>query len=272
VSIGDTLAAARGQAGLSVTQVSEQTRIRESIIRSIEAGDFSPCGGDFYARGHIRSIAEVVGTDPAPLVREYDEEHGDLGGMRAAQIFEPATPIKIREPRRGPLGKVLVVLLLLVVGFGVYHLVSSHGSSAPSAAAASKAKVRSVVAATPTPVAKPKAKAKASPKPPAKAKTAPVAVIRLTAESDCWVGLTTADGQSLYGEVVSAGQSMKWDETEPVTLVLGNPSGVQLSVDGQSQATDSAPNVMQLSIDPHSKTPVTGVTTNGVAEAQANDQ
>src|SRR5579875_2565390 len=94
VSIGETLAEARRQAGLTVTQVSQQTRIRESIIRAIERGDFSACGGDFYARGHIRSIASVVGTDPAPLIREYDGEHGSPGGLRAAEIFEPATDRK----------------------------------------------------------------------------------------------------------------------------------------------------------------------------------
>ena len=64
MSIGDTLAEARRHAGLTITQVSQQTRIRESIIRSIEQGDFSGCGGDFYARGHIRSIAAAVGADP----------------------------------------------------------------------------------------------------------------------------------------------------------------------------------------------------------------
>src|SRR6202012_1076770 len=80
VSIGDTLAEARRQSGLTVTQVSQRTRIRESIIRSVEQDDFSPCGGDFYARGHIRSIAEVVGTDPVPLIRDFDAEHGALGG------------------------------------------------------------------------------------------------------------------------------------------------------------------------------------------------
>ena len=92
MSIGDTLAEARRQAGLTITQVSQQTRIRESIIQAIEQGDFSPCGGDFYARGHIRSIASVVGVDPAPLIREYDEEHGPLGGMRAAEIFGRRPP------------------------------------------------------------------------------------------------------------------------------------------------------------------------------------
>ena len=60
MSIGESLADARRQAGLTISQVSQQTRIRESIIRDIEQGDFSTCGGDFYARGHIRSIAGAV--------------------------------------------------------------------------------------------------------------------------------------------------------------------------------------------------------------------
>ena len=59
--IGETLAQARQQAGLTLAQVSRQTRIRETIIRKIEADDFSECGGDFYARGHIRAIAKAVG-------------------------------------------------------------------------------------------------------------------------------------------------------------------------------------------------------------------
>jgi transcriptional regulator with XRE-family HTH domain len=101
VSIGESLAKARRQAGLTVSQVSEQTRIRESIIRDIEQDDFTTCGGDFYARGHIRSVAGVVGVDPTPLISEYDAEHGPLGPLRAAEVFEPSTPIKIRE-RRSP--------------------------------------------------------------------------------------------------------------------------------------------------------------------------
>src|SRR5581483_11069511 len=94
VSIGESLAEARRQAGLTIYEVSQQTRIRESIIRRIEEGDFSASGGDFYARGHIRSIAGAVGIDPAPLIREYDAEHGPLGQIRAAEVFEPSTPLK----------------------------------------------------------------------------------------------------------------------------------------------------------------------------------
>ena len=72
MSIGEGLAHARRQAGLTVTQVSERTCIRETIICGIERDDYSACGGDFYARGHIRAIAKAVGTDPVPLIGEYD--------------------------------------------------------------------------------------------------------------------------------------------------------------------------------------------------------
>ncbi len=72
MGIGGALAEARSEAGLTVTQVSERTRIRETIIRGIEHDDYSACGGDYYARGHIRAIARVVGADPVPLIEEYD--------------------------------------------------------------------------------------------------------------------------------------------------------------------------------------------------------
>ncbi|HEX3488932.1 MAG TPA: helix-turn-helix domain-containing protein [Streptosporangiaceae bacterium] len=72
MSIGESLAQARHQAGLTLTQVSQRTRIRETIIAGIEADDYSACGGDFYARGHIRAIARVAGIDSEPLIEEYD--------------------------------------------------------------------------------------------------------------------------------------------------------------------------------------------------------
>ncbi len=72
MGIGGALAEARSEAGLTITQVSERTRIRETIIRDIERDDYSACGGDFYTRGHIRAIARAVGTDPVPLIEEYD--------------------------------------------------------------------------------------------------------------------------------------------------------------------------------------------------------
>jgi cytoskeletal protein RodZ len=247
VSIGDTLAEARRQAGLTISQVSHQTRIRESIVRAIEQGDFSPCGGDFYARGHIRSIAEVVGVDPVPLIREYDEEHGPPGGMRAAQIFEPATPIKIREPRNLHLGRVLAVALLAVIGFGAYHIASTNGGH-PSATAA----------ATVRPSVTTKPKARPRPAPVVHKATVPkdTAIIKLTANSDCWVGFNSPTGQSLYQGTVPAGQTMTWTEKNPVSMVIGNPPGVSLTINGKPEQMNTV-QVVTLNINPLSTPTVT---------------
>jgi cytoskeletal protein RodZ len=220
VSIGDTLAKARRRAGLTVADVSQRTRIRESIIRGIEGEDFTACGGDFYARGHIRSIAGTVGTDPAPLITEYDAEHGPLGTMRAAEVFEPSTPIKIRERRPPSLSLIVALVLLAIIGFGAYRLVGSHHSTAkPPASPAHRA----------TAVANPKPHNSPTPSP-----ASPAVVIKLTAVQDCWVQITRgSDGSQIYLGTVPAGSSMTWREKHAVQIQLGNPLGVILTVNGK---------------------------------------
>ena len=248
MSIGDTLAEARRQAGLTLTQVSQQTRIRESIIRSIEQDDFSPCGGDFYARGHIRSIAAVVGVDPVPLIREYDEQHGKPGNMRAAQIFEPATPIKIREPRQLHLGRVLVVALLAVIGFGAYHIVSTRGSHP---AATPTATVRPVATASPKASAKPKAHSTAQVYP----KGTAVIKVTVTDPAGCWVGITPF-GKTQTPYDLQGGATKTWTATKPLTMVVGNPAGIKLTVNGKAEKMN--PNqVAMLSVNPKNQNPVT---------------
>ena len=226
VSIGESLAEARRQAGLSVAQVSQETRVRESIIRDIEQDDFSACGGDFYARGHIRSIAGVVGADPIPLIREYDAEHGPPGTIRAAEVFEPSRPVKLRERRRSPsLSMIVGVVLLAIIGFGAYRLVSDNGHGKPAAAATHQVTTSARPSAHPSP----------SPTP-----TSDDVVIKLTATEDCWVQLTSSsDGTQIYMGVIQAGASMKWTEKKAVSVRLGNPGGVVLTVNGQRQNPDS---------------------------------
>ena len=225
MSIGDTLSDARQRAGLTVSQVSQQTRIREAIIRDIEHGDFGACGGDFYARGHIRSIAGAVGTDPGPLISEYDADHGPVSPLRAAEVFEPAKPIKIRERRSPSLTMIVVLVLLAIIGYATYRLVSSHGKSGHPAAVASSPGLPS---ATPTAVAKASASPSVSP-------TVSDLVIKVAAGQEaCWVELTrSSDGSQIYMGVVSAGTTMTWTEKQAVNLRLGNPGGIVLTVNGQ---------------------------------------
>jgi cytoskeletal protein RodZ len=182
VRIGETLADAREQAGLSVLQVSERTRIRPSIIRNIEADDYSECGGDFYARGDIRSIAEVVGTDPMPLIQEYDQTYRAAGPVSATSLDELLRTTSMPErPRRS--GRLVVLGLALVVAAGVagfflwgYHP-GSGGSGAPVAANshASAGQAASGHPGSPAAASSAPASAAPSPSPSAATPTAPPA-------------------------------------------------------------------------------------------------
>ena len=134
MSIGEILTAARRQAGLTITQVSARTRIRETIIRGIERDDFSACGGDFYARGHIRAIAGAEGADPEPLIREYDASYGTPQPSAAGGVPGPAAPLRLTGRRRPNWGVALLVVLAAVIGLVAYHLVASQPAGRGTAA------------------------------------------------------------------------------------------------------------------------------------------
>lgn len=99
-TIGQTLSAARIAAGCSLEHLSTRTRIRMQVLRAIENEDFVPCGGDFYARGHIRRICKFLGTDAEPLLEEYDREHAsDEKPLFVPPQWQPATKTRKRQAR-----------------------------------------------------------------------------------------------------------------------------------------------------------------------------
>jgi len=225
VTIGDALAEARRQAGLTITQVSQRTCIRETIIRGIERNDFSACGGDFYARGHIRSIARAVGADPEPLIREYDATQGAPEAITAADVFEPSTPIKLKERRRPNWSLAMLVVLAAIVGVATYHFLSAPAKSDPhTAAGITRDKARTSHSPSPSPS-------------PTVTHHRHRTVIRVTAVTgDCWVYLTTLSGRFIYQGVIPAGSSRTWWEHHRVHLELANPGAVTLTVDGKTES------------------------------------
>jgi transcriptional regulator with XRE-family HTH domain len=88
VTVGQSLTQARRQAGLTIDELSERTKIRASVIRSIEADDYEACGGDLYVRGYLRAIAGAIGVDAQGLIREYDQERVRASRDADATIFD----------------------------------------------------------------------------------------------------------------------------------------------------------------------------------------
>ena len=126
MNIGAVLADARWRSHLTVSEVSRETRIREAIIWGIEKDDFAACGGDAYARGHIRAIAHVVGTDPDPLIQEYDATVRTVEDVEELAILRPGAAA--RTLRRHRLARTALGLAVLaIVGWAAYHFATAGG-------------------------------------------------------------------------------------------------------------------------------------------------
>jgi cytoskeletal protein RodZ len=226
VSIGETLAAARRDAGLSVTQLSQRTRIRETVIQGMERDDFSPCGGDFYARGHIRSVAKVIGLDPEPLIREYDAAHGGTREIGAAEVFEPSTPVKIRDRRRPNWSLAMAAAIAVIVGYALVRVfvLSPQSHHANAAAANHQTSHHPAAAASHSPTPTPTA-------------TAPQEVkiqLRTANGEASWIGQYSTSGAQIWQLTLPGGSSHTWSCKKPIVLEIGNAGAVQLTVDGKS--------------------------------------
>jgi cytoskeleton protein RodZ len=85
--IGPAIVEARKVLGISVDDLAARTRIRPHVIEAIEVDDFGPCAGDFYARGHLRALARVLGIDDEPLLQRFEELYA-TAPINARRVFE----------------------------------------------------------------------------------------------------------------------------------------------------------------------------------------
>lgn len=237
MSIGEELADARRQAGLTVTEVSQRTRIREAIVRGIERDDFAGCGGDFYARGFIRSIARTVGADPAPLIRDYDAAHPAPPDDVAAALPRPVQAVERGGRRRFNVTAVLALALAVAVGFAVYQFVSGPARSPATAGQSAQRTATGRHHAV-------------APRSPSPAPAVSRFVVRLTAIEDCWVQFATRGGRVLFQSYVPAGTSKRWTFRHAVDMTLGNPGGVKLLVNGANPLPPGTSQPVTLRIGP----------------------
>lgn len=135
--IGPQLKAARERLRLSIEQLAERTRIRPHVIEALEIDDFLPCGGDFYARGHLRTLARVLGLDAAPLLETYTSRYADAP-VDPRRVFEAELSTgrsgPLRGTRGGPNWSVLVAAVMaFVLIWSVARLVMDGSATGPVA-------------------------------------------------------------------------------------------------------------------------------------------
>ena len=238
-SLGAVLGSAREAAGLTVEQVSAETRIRATLIRDLEADRFGSSGGAVYARGHLRAIATAVGADPVPLVARFDAEQGqvvppvqptvDLGPVRPSSFGGTGFVPPVAGPdRSGPRwGLAIAAAAAVVVGVLVVGYATSPGkTSAPEPTA---------VAASPRPSAAPTRPVAQAPDPGAVAAKPPVTGAQLRVRvfgGISYIGVSDGSAHMLFQGVLKDGQYKDFRDPVRLRVIVGNAGAVNLNCGG----------------------------------------
>ncbi|GAB2976939.1 helix-turn-helix domain-containing protein [Streptomyces pseudoechinosporeus] len=231
-SIGTALRQARIDAGLTVDDVSNATRVRIAIVQAIEQDNFAPCGGDVYARGHIRTLARAVHLDPDPLLAQFAAEHGGRPAPTpAAPLFEAE---RIRPERQRPnWTAAMVAAIVAVISFVGFTLVNGDDGADAKTQVAEGSKP----ATTKSPDRKPGKTA--DPTPDASDSAIAAApqdkvTVRVTApDGRSWISAHDHNGRRLFDGFLEQGDSKTFQDKEKIDLVLGDAGALQLYVNGK---------------------------------------
>jgi cytoskeletal protein RodZ len=225
------VAAARATSGLSLADVSERTRMRKTVIEAIEHDDFSHCGGDVYAKGHLRSIGSALKADPRPWVAEYDRQFG-TPAPTASEVFDSETSAPVRIRRGVNWSAIMAAALVVAVGLVVVQVTtSSDDPSREQTTVAEPDPTPSETAPTDEPTDDTKV-AQAQPE---------EVVVRMTALPGAlsWVQVTRPDGAVLFEGNIGDGQSKTFRDGKKLDAILGCASALELTVNGHDVGSPS---------------------------------
>lgn len=228
--IGSEITEARQRLGLSTDELAERTRIRAYVIESIEADNFGPCGGDFYARGHLRMLAKVLGLDPEPLVASYDKQFA-TSPIKARDVFEvelaAGTTGMVRGgDSRANWGALAAAVLALLLLWGLASFFADPGD-----AAANGGQPPQNAAGLGSPVAN-------DPRVPPPLKAHVKVIAR---EGDARVVVEDRFGQVVFDRVVRDGTSKRLEGESPLRVSAADGGVIALSYRGQDHGLMSDP-------------------------------
>ncbi|MEI8411186.1 MULTISPECIES: helix-turn-helix domain-containing protein [unclassified Kribbella] len=235
MSIGSELTAARERADMTIEQLSAATRIRTGLLLAMEADDFSRCGGNFYARGHIRAIARVVKADPAPLLATFDAEHA-VEEDKSRREERAALKGPTLHPARPRWAVVLGAILVALMGWGMIRLFTVPNDIEANA---SKTATTTTIVTTPTPKATPNPTVKPTSKPTATKPPVPTKTkLTLTAKRDgSYVTVRDKKGKRLFQGLLGPGTSQTVTATGDVRVSVGVPANLSVTVNGHTHST-----------------------------------
>lgn len=226
MSTGSELRVQRELAGISKDQLAELISLRAGLISQMELNDFSHCGGDTYARGHLKNIALRLGLEADYFLQMYNAEHSvehrsihdQLLDNNVGTIPNKTRKISWKLPA-------LISVAILVVAGSIQIVVSNQSSVTTPEVVAKPAPVASV---TPEATSTPAPTVSTSASPP----TGSVSLVLEATRGNSFINVVV-DGKSVVKGSIFQGETKSYTGATSVSIYLSNPAGVDVTHNGK---------------------------------------
>jgi cytoskeleton protein RodZ len=231
MSLGSMISKARKDAGLSIDDLSAATNIRGTLLREMEANNFSQCGGETYARGHLRNIAIKLNADPQIFLTAFEDEQMQVDRTMRDLLVENNVMREPKEVRKVSWKVLVTISLASLFVAGLAQIIVSNDSEPDIPVA---------VEETATPTESPEA----TPEPTAAEEITPtdeptvstgqgVEVVISAVRAKSWLFVSDSSGRVLFSGQVAKGVTKTFTTDAQLNLKIGNAGGVDLSVNGK---------------------------------------
>jgi len=235
MSLGALITKSRTDARLSIEDLAKVTNIPATLLRDMENDNFKKCGGETYARGHLRNMAAKLGIDERVFLDLFEVEVTAPAKPIRELLNENNVTMPYQEPKRIS-WKVLAAgsAAALVLFAGVQIIFSNMNS-------VKDPEVIATISATPSnsPSVSVTPSVAASP-----VIAGGVNVELVASRGTTWLYATNENGKVLFSGQIRQGASKTFSEAKQVNLRVGNAGGVDISVNGKDVGSVGANGVV----------------------------
>ena len=236
MSLGKFIQGARESAGFSIDELSERTSLRAGLLREIENDNFAHCGGDTYARGHLRNIAAIISVDAQTLIDLYNDEHStEVRKIHDMLVENNVTRIPTEKKTISWKSLALVSIVVLVAFAGGRIIISN-----------------STTTVTPTSLSSPTPSTASSIAPSAQASPSQSSEVVSSASGELTLTISAARGNSNINVVVAGknlykgplfqGETKSFNAPNSISIYLSNAGDLDLTLNGEEIAPLGARN------------------------------
>lgn len=224
MTLGTTIRDAREAARISIESLSESTSIRIGLLNEMESDNFKHCGGDTYARGHLRNIAQRIGLNPQILIDLYNQEQA-VESQRIQDSLVDNNIMAVPREKKSLSWKIPAVFsVVILVVIATVQIVISNQSTSPSPApvVSASASASAVESSSVTP----------EPTPSKSTSTGPVSIVISAPRGNSYIDIIV-DGKEVEKSSIFQGEKKSYQGLTSVSVYFSNPAALDVTYNGK---------------------------------------